>query len=418
MPDPDVLVIGGGVVGLFCAYHLRRAGASVAVLERGAAGGPQSCSAGNTGFVGTHGAAPLAEPGLLRSLFRPDGPLYVKPRADIDVLRWLWQLRRAGNGQVAQTVVPVLLDMKKRSLEILRELCASGRLAGTFAAPGMIIAYRTPQGFDQACRAVPTITDRGVPLRILDPGELSDLEPDLTFDIRGATYHEEGAYLRVPEFLREFSQVLRDMGVELHPHTEAVDFEVTGRIVRQVRTTRGDFRPKELVLALGAWSVQCARKLDIGLLLQPVKGYAITVNTPAPRRPVMLGEARMAIAPAGDRLRVGGVRELVGLDATVSRRRVAGMLHAVRRYLPHLEHVAPAEVWTGLRPATPDSLPFVGRAGPYHNLYLACGHGHIGMGLAPASGRLLAQLVAGQRPDMNPAPFRVGRYDKGVGHQR
>jgi D-amino-acid dehydrogenase len=125
----------------------------------------------------------------------------------------------------------------------------------------------------------------------------------------------------------------------------------------------------------------------------------------------------MALAPAGDQLRVGGIRELVGLDGTVSRHRVAGMLHTVRRYLPQLHHAAPAGVWTGFRPATPDSLPFLGRAGPYHNLYVSCGHGHIGMGLAPASGRLLAQLVAGERPDMEPAPFRVGRYDKGAGHR-
>jgi D-amino-acid dehydrogenase len=413
MREPDVLVIGGGIAGLFCAYHLRRAGGSVAVLERGAVGGPQSCSAGNTGFVGTHGAAPLADPGLLRSLLRPDGPLYVKPRWDLDLARWCWHLRRAGNGQVA-----VLLDLKRRSLAILRELCASGRLAGTFAAPGMIIAYRTPQGFQRACRAVPTLVGRGVPMRVLDSAELSVLEPDLEFDIVGATYNEEGAYLRVPDFLLEFSRALEDLGVQIHPHTEAVDFEVAGRTLRQVRTTRGDFRPKQLVLAGGVWSAQCARKLDIRLLLQPVKGYAVTVTAPASRRPVTLGEAKMAIAPAGDQLRIGGVRELVGLDSTVSRKRVDGMLRTVRHYLPQLERAAPAELWSGLRPTTPDSLPYVGRAGPYHNVYLACGHGHIGMGLAPASGRLLAQLVGGERPDLDPVPFRVSRYDKGERHPR
>ena len=413
MRDPDALVIGGGVVGLFCAYHLRRAGVSVAVLERGPVGGPQSCSAGNTGFIGTHGAAPLAEPGLLRSALRRDGPLYVKPRWDPGLLRWLWQLHRSND-----EVVPVLLDLKKRSLEILREVCASGRLAGTYAEPGMIVAYRTPQGFEQACRSVPTLAARGVPMRVLDPAELSDLEPDLEFDICGATYNEEGAYLRVPDFLRELSQALQDMGVEIHPHTEAVDFEVAGRTLRQVRTTRGDFRPKVVILAGGAWSARCARKLDIEMLLQPVKGHAVTVRGTAPRRPLTLGEDRVAIAPTGDGFRIGGVRELVGLDSSVSRHRVDGMLRTVGRYLPQLEHAAPPEVWSGLRPTTPDSLPFVGRAEPYQNLYIACGHGHIGMGLAPASGRLLAQLVAGEAPDLDPVPFRVSRYDRRERHQR
>lgn len=405
----DVLVIGGGVAGLFCAYHLRRAGAGVTVLDRGPVGGPQSCSAGNTGFVGTHGAAPLAEPGLLRSALRRDGPLYVKPRWDPGLLRWLWHLHGA-NGQV----VPVLLDMKQRSLAILRELCGSGRLAGTFAAPGMIVAYRTARGFEQACRVVPALAARGVPMRVLDPAELAGLEPDLEFGIHGATYNEEGAYLRLPDFLLAFSQTLRDMGVQIHPHTEAVGFEVAGHTLRQVRTTRGDFRPDQVVLAAGAWTARCARKLGITLLLQPVKGHAVTVRATAPRHPLTLGEDRMAIAPTGDGFRVAGVREIVGLDATASRHRVDGLLRTVRDYLPGLGRVTPAEVWTGLRPTTPDSVPFIGHVRRYQNLYIACGHGHIGMGLAPAGGQLLAQLVTGEPADMDPAPFRVSRFDNGA----
>ncbi len=346
MTSPDVLVIGGGVVGLFCAYHLRRSGATVAVVERGPVGGPQSCSAGNTGFVGTHGAP-----------------------------------------------VPALLDLKRDSLAILRELCASGALSNSFAEPGMIIAYRTEQGFDQACQGLPALVDRGIPIRVLEPGELSTLEPEVEFDIAGATYNEEGAYLRVPDFLYGFANVLADLGVEIHPDTEALDVEVTGRTVRQVRTTLGDFRPGELVLAAGVWSARLAGKVGIRLRLEPVKGHAFTVNGPAPRRPVTLGEAVLAIAPTGDGFRVGGGRDRVGFDNTVSRHQVDGMLQTVRRYLPGLGNPEPTEVWTGLRPSTPDDVPFIGRQESYQNLSIACGHGHLGMGLAPAGGLLLAERV-------------------------
>ncbi|HEV7652646.1 MAG TPA: FAD-dependent oxidoreductase [Actinophytocola sp.] len=413
MDDPDVLVIGGGVAGLFCAYFLRQAGGSVTVVERGPVGGPQSCSAGNTGFVGTHGAAPLAAPGMFSTLLRPDGPLYVRPRWDAGLVRWLWHFRRAATSRAA---FPVLLELKRQSYEILRKLCASGGLADTFAAPGMIVAYRDQDAFERACRTAQVTAERGVPLRILDPGSVAELEPDVELDICGAVYNEEGAYLRVPAFLTELAASLADAGVDVRPHTEVTGFEVAGHAVRRVRTNRGDLRPGQVVLAAGAWSAAVARGLDLGLLLQPIRGHAATVAGVSPRRPVTLGEEQVALAPVGDGLRIGGGRGLVGLDRTTSPDRVAAMLRAAGRYLPALRGATPGAVWSGLRPCSPDSLPFIGRAGRYDNLHVACGHGHIGMGLAPAGGRLLAQLVAGEPPDVDPAPFRVGRYSTEDSH--
>jgi D-amino-acid dehydrogenase len=406
--DPDVLVVGGGVAGLFCAHFLRRAGDTVAVVERGAFGGPQSCSSGNTGFVGTHGAAPLASPGLLRALLRPDGPLHVRPRWDRELLRWLRQFRAAGGGSVH----PALLEMKRRSFEILRKLCASGGLADTFAAPGMIVAYRSPREFEWARRAAVSLTGQGLPLRVLDPGEVAALEPDVEFDIHGAIYNEEGAYLRVPAFVTELARTLRDAGVSLHPDTEVTGVDVTGREVRRVHTNRGSFRPGRVVLAAGAWSSGLVPGL--GLLVQPLKGYAVSVAAVSPsvtlQRPVTLGEVQAALAPVAGGLRLGGTRQLAGMSHTVAPARVAAMLRTAGRYLPGLRGASPSQVWTGLRPSAPDSLPFIGRAGRYDNVFVACGHGHIGMGLAPAGGELLAQLMAGAPPDLDPAPFRVDRY--------
>jgi D-amino-acid dehydrogenase len=185
---------------------------------------------------------------------------------------------------------------------------------------------------------------------------------------------------------------------------------VAGRVVRRVRTTRGDFRPAELVLAGGAWSAQLASRLGLDLPLEPVKGHAITVpGRQALRRPVTLGEDVLAITPTGDGLRIGGGRDQAGFDTAVSQAQVDGMLRAVRRYLPHLAFDTPTQLWTGLRPTTPDGVPFIGRIERYGNVSITCGHGHIGMGLAPAGGRLLAQLMSDEPPDVDPAPFRVSR---------
>ncbi|HEY7431391.1 MAG TPA: FAD-dependent oxidoreductase [Streptosporangiaceae bacterium] len=416
--SPDVLILGGGVVGLFCAYFLRRRGASVTVVERGEIGGPQSCSYGNTGLVGTQGSAPLAEPGVLtqglRWLADPQSPFYIKPRLDPGLVSWLWHFRRFCNDRSAREVFAVLLAMKQRSLEILTGLCATGSLAPTFSGDGIVVACKTPEGFEQACRSLPRAVALGLPLRVLEPGELAALEPETEFDISGALLNTEGAALHVPEFVTGFARQLTGMGVKICPETEATGFEVSGRRVAKVITARGEFTPAEVVIAAGAWSPLAARKLGVGLTMQPAKGYSITVKAPpnGPRRPVVLSEGKVAVMPLGDRLRFGGTLELSGLDSSVSSRRLAGIRRTVGAYLPALEPTETLETWRGFRPCTPDSLPFIGRAERYHNLSVACGHGYIGMGLAPGTGELMAQLLTGEQPEADPRPFRLDRFGR------
>lgn len=413
--DPDVVVVGGGVAGLFCAYYLRRNGASVTVLERGALGGPQSCSYGNTGFVGTHGAAPLAEPGMRSprtlGMLNADAPFYVKPRADRELLRWLWHFGRACTPLAAAAGFRTLIAMKRRSLDILLELCESPGIAATFESPGIVLAYRTAQGFAEASRAVSRTVANGVPLRVLGPGELDELEPKTRFDIQGALYNPEGAYLHVPEFVREFGALLRAMGVEICEHTEVAGFEVSASKVERLHTNRGDFRPRDVVVAAGAWSTECARLAGVGLTLQPIKGYSVTMDMPpsGPSRPVLLSEGRMAMVPLGDRLRIGGRLELTGMSTAISERRVRGMLRTVTEYLPELEETQTRETWSGLRPCAPDGLPVIGRTG-LRNLVVAAGYGHIGMGLAPAGGELVSQILGGEAPTTDPVPLRPERF--------
>lgn len=419
-----MLVVGGGVAGLFCAYYLRRGGASVTVIERGEVGGPQSCSSRNTGFVGTQGAAPLAEPGALsqglRWLTGAQSPFEIRPRPSAELITWLWQFRRFCNETDAKTCFGLLLDLKRRSLEILRELCEAGDLAASLTSRGMIVAFKTESGFDKACRSVPQVVGSGVPLRVLDAAGLRDLEPGIDFDVHGALFNAEGAALTVPNFLTSFAELLAAQGVRIIPHAEVTGFGQSAggangtRRVSGVRTTVGDFTPGEVVIAAGAWSRKCAQLAGVRLLLQPAKGYTVTVPAPAaaPRRPVLLSEGKVALMPLGDRLRFGGTLELAGLNQATSRRRVDGLVSTVRSYLPGLAVAGDREVWSGFRPCTPDSLPFLGRARPYQNLSVACGHGSIGMGLAPVGGRLIAELVAGEAPEVDLAPFRVDRFGR------
>lgn len=371
-------MVGGGVVGLFCAYFLRLAGCDVVLVERGPVGGPQSCSHGNSGFVGTQGAAPLNEPFSL-----PAG-------ADSGLRSWLAHYRDAGD---AATASALLLELKRQSLEILRTLRPSA-----FTATGMVLAFKTQQGFEQARRS-------HLPLSELSADELE-------LDVFGALYHPDGGFIRAPEFVIELARTLERMGVSIREREQVVGFETANGTVTRVHTDTGEYHPHETVLAAGVETAQQARKLGVQLALQPVKGYSATIETSySPRLPILLGEARVAVAPlGGNRLRFAGGLHLSGVDSTHE-----SVLDAARSYLPHLRETATTEVWSGLRPCTPDSLPFLGRAHPYRNVTVACGHGTIGMGMAPASGRLIAQLLAGGGPtDMDLKPFRPDRFPGGA----
>jgi D-amino-acid dehydrogenase len=416
--DPDVLVIGGGVAGLFCAYFLRRAGHSVTVVEQAGVGDLAACSAGNTGFV-AHGGVPLAGPTALRdglrSVLRPDDRLALPPTLDRDRLRWIAQLRRAGSAEQVSASAAVLRAMKRRSLEILDELGAADGPEPSFTPAGVVQAYKSADGFARACQALPVAAANGVRLRVLEAAELQTLEPDVEFDIAGALYNEGGGFLHAPGFLHWMAQTLAGMGVHVVENCAVAGFETSGRTVLAVTTNTGEFRPREVVVAAGSWSTVLARLLSIELELQPVRGYTVTVRRPAnaPRGPVLLAEGTVAVRPLGDQLRFGADMTLAGVSRSISRRRVQRVLRTVHAHLPALERTQTLQVWAGLRPCTPDSLPFLGRAPAYDNVLVAAGHGHNGMGLAPTGGQLIAQILEGSPPVMDVAPFRLDRYTAG-----
>lgn len=419
--SPDVLVIGAGAVGLCCAYFLSQAGAAVTVVERGPVGGPQSCSAANTGFVGTQGTAPLAEPGALaqglRWLAGRGGPFAIRPAPCRELPSWLWRFQRLCTESDARACSAILLDLKRRSLGILRELCTAEPLADSYREGGMIIAFKTDAGFARARAAMPRAIAGGVPLRELNRAGLAALEPDAEFDVRGTLFNAEGATVRTPEFITGLAAVARRAGAKIVPDVAVTGFGRAGSLATRVRTSRADISPGEVVIAAGAWSAPLARALGLRLLLLPAKGYTVTITRPpaAPRLPVLLSEARLAILPAGDRLRFGGIVELGARSTSVTASRVARLTATVQSYLPGLDlpqdrRSGPAELWAGLRSCTPDSLPLLGRAAAYRNVSVACGHGSIGMGLAPVSGRLVAQLLSGERPELDLAPLQPDRF--------
>ena len=278
----------------------------------------------------------------------------------------------------------------------------------------MIMVFKSAKGLKEGAEEAHLMQEFGIETKVLNVAEIHALEPDLRTDVIGGVFFPQDAHLIPDKFVRGLARHIEKHGVAIHTNTEVHDFETSDGKVTAVKTSQGDFAADEVVLAGGSWSPGIAQTLQIKLPIQPGKGYSVTVKRPekCPVIPLMLAEAKVAVTPMGDMLRFAGTLELAGLDLSTNKRRVHAIEKAVSEYLPDIDfdYLELIEVWHGLRPCTPDGLPFLGRKSPYKNLTVAAGHAMIGLSLGPITGKLVSQLVVGEKPSVDLTMLNVERF--------
>lgn len=408
-----IAVVGGGVVGVCSAYYLARRGLEVTLIEKGdiAAGS----SYGNAGLIVPSHSIPLAAPGALRRGMRwmldRESPFYIRPRPSRDLVRWLLRFRRACTAEHVRRSIPVLRDLSRASLALYRELAALPGLDFGFREDGALAVFRTAAGLEHGRHEADVLRAAGIDATVLDAKAAREVEPALGRAVAGAVHFPGDAHLAPDRFVRGLARVMERSGVRVLAGTEVLGFTRRGRAITAVETTRGDLAVDEVVLAAGSWSGELARGAGLDLPIQAAKGYSITYDRPpgAPRLPLLLGEARVAVTPMGDALRFAGTLELAGLDLSIDRRRVGAIARAAGQYLAAGESRV-REIWRGLRPCSPDGLPYVGRPARGDNLIVATGHAMIGVSLGPVTGSLVAQLAARETPALDLHPLRPDRF--------
>lgn len=408
-----IVVVGGGVVGVCSAYYLAQRGLGVTLVEKGdiAAGS----SYGNAGLIVPSHSVPLAAPGVLRQGLRfmldPDGPFYIRPRPSRALVRWLLRFRRACTEEHVRRSLPIIRDLSRASLGLYRELAALPGLEFGFRQDGVLAVFRTAAGLEHGRQEAAVLDAGGIAAKVLDAEGARALEPALRPDIAGGVHFPDDAHLTPDRFVRGLARVAEGLGARLLTGTEVLGFTGRAGRIATVETTRGDLAADQVVLAAGSWSGHLAAGLGLDLPLEPAKGYSVTCEQPlsGPRIPLLLGESRVAVTPMGDTLRFAGTLELAGLDLTINRRRVAAIQRAVPHYLSE-ERYTVREIWRGLRPCSPDGLPYLGRPARHDNLIVATGHAMIGVSLGPVSGALVAQIATGEAPMLDLAPLRPERF--------
>jgi D-amino-acid dehydrogenase len=380
----DVAIVGGGAIGACCALELARRGAGVTLYERGptlASG----CSAGNAGLICPSHSTPISNPTSLRNglkwMWKRDSPFYLRPRPA--VLPWL--TRFALSSRHWEEGAQAIRDLAVAGLELHAALGAE--LETTFERTGTLNVYETQEGLEAEARAA---ARSGLPFEVFDPDGTHGLEPALIGPATGAVRYPTEGRVDPRRFVEAVGRAAAEAGAEIRTGVEIRSFD--------------ELEAETIVVAAGTWSKQLVR-----LPLEGGKGYHVDFERTddGPHIPTWLQATWTIATPLPDRLRLSGTLELAGLDLTISERRVEAIRAGAQRWFRNLRARRELETWAGLRPCLPDGLPAIGRLG---RVVVATGHAMKGVSLAPITGRLVAQLIAGEQPDHDLAPFRPDRF--------
>ena len=413
----SILIIGSGVIGLSTACYCARRGHRVTVIDRN----PEQrdgCSFGNAGMVVPSHFVPLAAPGAVRTAFKwmwnPETPLYIKPRLNWELMSWAWKFMRAANAAHVARSAPLIRDLSFASRACFEEFAALPNNDFGLVKKGLVMLCKTQHSLDEEAAFAQRANALGVPAEVLDAKGISKLDPDVTMDVAGGVFFPKDCHLSPNRFMAGLKQQCDTMGVKFHWSTEVGGFTLDGSRVSGIKTKAGEFTADEVILCGGSWSPVVARELGLKLPMQAGKGYSLTLTKPRelPQICSIFTEARVAVTPMGGTLRFGGTMEIAGLNEDINPVRVRGIIKSVPKYYPKfaLEDFEGIQPWRGLRPCSPDGLPYLGRTAKFKNLTIATGHAMMGLSLGPITGRLVSEIVSGEKSSMPIDLLNPDRY--------
>ena len=412
--ESDVLVIGGGSVGVCTAYYLSKRGCRVTLIEKGEI--CSGCSYGNACMIVPSHAMPVPAPGVigksLKWMLKEDSPLLIRPRVDWQLLSWLLQFAASCRRRPMERAIPILRDLGRASLLLFRELAASEGLRFDFKQRGLMSVYTTAAGLEEGRQEAEIMARHGLDLKVLTGDQARELEPALNRRVVGALYSAEDAHGSSYRFVTGLGEAVRKLGVAVRTGTEVTGWLLEGGRPAGVRTSQGNFRAREIVLAMGSWTPLLARQLGVRVPVQAGKGYSLTMDRPAvsPEIPLIHVERKVGVTTIGNRLRFAGTMEFAGIDLSLNRARTEAIQRGALEVIAGAANPGNVEHWCGLRPCTPDGLPIIDRFPGHPHVYLSTGHAMLGYTHGPISGKLMAEMICREPLSLPLEPLSLGRF--------
>ncbi len=411
----DVLIIGGGPVGLSCAYYLLKSGRKVTLLDAKEIG--KGSGSGNAGHIVPSHIIPLAAPGVVTSALKwmldpAHSPFGMKVSLDPNYLSWLLKFVFACSEANVQKSIKPLNDLGQLSAKNFAQIVAEEKFDCSYQEKGLLFLYKTEKAFHDGQHEGEFMQKHGIPVSVYDKEKIHEVEPAALDDVIGGVHFTGDAHLNPAVFLKLLSDRVRAMGAEMFENTSVTGFESVNGKISKVKTSAGDFEAEQVILAAGALSPSVARDLKLNIPIQPARGYSMTLSATKtmPSHALILGERRIAVSPMGDVLRFTGRLEVGNYSMEPNPVWLQRIENSAREYLRLDEKLDVKETWAGLRPTTPDGMPIIGRSTTHSNLILATGHAMLGLSLGPGTGQVVAELLNGQQPAFSLSPMRLERF--------
>jgi len=410
-----LIVIGGGIIGAACAYYLMKEGWKVTILDRGKFG--KGCSHANCGYVCPSHVLPLATPGAIRSTMKAmlsrNSPFSIKPRLSLSLWSWLWSFARRCNSRNMMASARAIQALLNSSRSLYDDWMLQEALDCEWQTRGLLFVFRCADAMAHYAHVDHLLRENfQMPARRFDGEAVQRLEPALLPGMAGGWLYESDAHLRPDKLMTSLHSILATRGVEIKEECEVHGIDKQGRAARAVQTNQGAMAADAFVVATGAWTPLLSKHLGCRIPIQAGKGYSITMPRPdiCPTYPLIFEEQRVAITPMDSGYRIGSTMEFAGYDSSLNRKRLDLLRQGAKLYLREPIKEPVVEEWFGWRPMTTDSKPIIGPSPALSNVWIAAGHNMLGLSMAPGTGKLIAELVCGNSPHIDPAPYSVERF--------
>ncbi|WP_111309924.1 NAD(P)/FAD-dependent oxidoreductase [Confluentibacter sediminis] len=410
-----VVIIGGGISGLCSAYYLTKKGYLVTVLDQ------SDISTGasfiNAGYLTPSHFIPLAAPGIITQgikwMFNSASPFYIKPRLDLDFFKWAWLFKKSSTKSNVEKSIPVLKELNLKSQALFEDMLASLDFDFHYEKKGVLMAYSNPKSEEEEHEIAHRALNEGLDVTCLNKEELHKIQPVLSDNVIGAVHYKCDSHMTPNHFMATIKTWLENNGVMFKINQEVKDFTVKNNQIISVATQNDVYEADDFVLASGSWTSHLASKLNLNVPIQGGKGYSMDVHRPTGITiPTILLEAKAAITPMNGFTRFAGTMEFSGNNTVVRKERVEALANAAKKYYKAIEinEAERANATSGLRPVSPDGVPFIGKTSKYNNLTIAAGHAMMGWSLGPITGKLVTELIENKHTSVNLNPLSPERF--------